>query len=137
MKYYTICLDGIDKSGKDTVALYLDNINKGKYLINVRGIMTMNAYSKKFNRNINYDLYQQKNIINVLLIVDEDDWNIRCKLSNEPKINYKNDMELFLNEYKALKKLNYPCLLFNTSEKTLKQITNEIIKYADKLNGEN
>lgn len=136
LKYYTIYLDGMDKTGKDTIAKYVIILSKYRYVINCRGIITQVAYDKLYNRNCVYDIEQQKDVINVLLTVDEDDWNIRCKITNEPKIDYNTNSKSFEDAYNELVSNGMVIPRFNTSTMSPYEIAKQIVEYADKLNSE-
>lgn len=136
MKYFSICLDGIDKSGKDTILGYIDLLSNHKYVINSRGILSQIAYSKLYNRDFVYDLSTQEYIVNVLLTVNKNDWEIRCKLTNEPKIDFIENSNAFIDAFKILKDTKLPICTFNTSDYTPYMIAREIIQYMNTLNGE-
>ena len=93
LKFYTVFIDGIDKTGKDTVRQYVWQLDKRLNVL-VRGWPSLTVYAKKFNRNVEYEL-PYRNALYVMLIADKEDWNIRCITTNEPKIDYEN--ELFSN----------------------------------------
>lgn len=134
--FYTIYLDGIDKTGKDTLLPYIGPICNYKYICNVRGIMTQIAYSKLYNRPYTYDLKQQKNCLNVLLTVSEEDWKVRCKINNEPDISYEENQLAFEEAYEMLLKNNCPVIKINTSTHSPFQvamiIVSEMNKFQDK-----
>lgn len=134
LKYYNIFIDGIDKAGKDLIAQYVIKLSNYKYIVNGRGIISQLAYGELHNRNYKYCIEQQKNIINVFLDVNEEDWMIRCEINKEPMIDYINHRSKFLDAYYKFKEYKYPVIYFNTSDMTPYQIAEEIIKYADKLN---
>lgn len=133
-KIYTICLDGIDKTGKDTILPYIGPLCNYKYICNVRGIMTQIAYSELYNRNYEYDLDQQKHILNVLLTVDYDDWKIRCKMNNEPEINYFDNSNVFWKAYSLLHNAGYPTLAIKTSKHSPYEIAKMIVDHINELN---
>ena len=62
-------IEGFDKTGKDTVARYIEQLGGYKYTINVRGLLTQLVYNDKFNRNNEYLLTYKPLII--LLSTDE------------------------------------------------------------------
>ena len=74
---YRVYLDGIDKSGKDLICSYITELGRYKYLVKSRGIMSMIVYSRLNNREYEYDLTNEKNVINILLTVDYFDWKVR------------------------------------------------------------
>lgn len=135
LKYYTLVVDGIDKSGKDTLAKYLIQLSKYNCIVNARGILTQVAYSKLYSRDVDYDLEQQRDIVNIFLTVDEEDWNIRCKITGEPKIDYKTNVESF--EY-AKDRLKDSIILFeyNTSKMTPYEIAKDVLERVSKLEEE-
>ena len=53
LKYFTVFLDGIDKCGKDTIRQLVWLLDK-RLNVYARGIISLKAYSKKFNRDCEY-----------------------------------------------------------------------------------
>ena len=49
-------IEGMDKTGKDTLAFYLKKLGNYAYTLNVRGILTQIVYNDKFSRNNTYML---------------------------------------------------------------------------------
>ena len=135
LKYYNVYIDGIDKCGKDLVNSYITYLENYKYLNKSRGLITMIAYSEKFNRKYEYDLESMKKSVHILLDVDEDDWFVRCKNTNEKLIDYKYDTALFNRAYNKLQNAGYKVYRFNTSKQTPYTIAKEIIKILNELNG--
>lgn len=134
MTNYTICIDGIDKTGKDTLLGFIDQLSNHKYIVNVRGIISQYSYNSIYNRPyIDYDLEPQKNIVNVMLYVDYNDWLVRCKLTNEPAIDYYEHLAIFKNTVNNLISKGCKILEFNTSELTPFAIANKIISYMETL----
>ena len=136
MKYYSIFIDGIDKSGKDLIAYYVIHLSNFKYIVNGRGILSQLAYAKLYNRNDVYDLTQQENIINVYLEVNKEDWLLRCKKTDEPAIDYEKNVKAFQYAINILDKANN-VICFNTSQETPYMIAKHIVNYVDNLNKEN
>jgi len=137
MKVYNIVLDGIDKTGKDTIRQYIYYLQNAKYICTARGYMTMVVYTKLFNRGYKYDITNQEHTVNVLLTADKDDWEIRCKMTKEPSIDYDIHTKEFNEVYNQLKDNGYHTLMFNTSHNTPYEIAKEILKYVNKINGGN
>ena len=78
MKYWEIEIDGTDKTGKDTLLQYLCYLSDYKYSINSRGILSQLVYTKKYNRDYNFDLSNfNKNKIIIWLYANEEDLKIR------------------------------------------------------------
>jgi hypothetical protein len=134
IKYYKVVLDGIDKTGKDKIREYVRSLSRGRYTCSARGIMSLLAYSKLYERNYKYDLSNEKNTINVLLDVQKEDWEIRCKLTQEPLINFEQNRMAFQYSREELLKNELIVLEYNTTLYTPYYIALDIIKKMDKLN---
>lgn len=135
--YHTIVVEGIDKTGKDTLVNYLFNLDNGKYLHHSRGIMSCIAYNKLYNRNVEYDLQQHTHEIFVYLTCEKQDWKVRCKLTNEPKINYEDNLNIFNEAKKLLMSNGIIILEYNTSYLTPYQIATHVLRTMEDLNNEN
>ena len=131
MRYYTVILEGIDKTGKDTIRQYVWQMNKS---LNVfcRGYISLEVYNQKFNRGKSYSA-PYKDALYVLLTAEKDDWQIRCNISNEPVIDYENDSKLFRDVYNSLDN-TYAKMEVNTTCCTAFQIACQIIHKIDELN---
>lgn len=134
MTIYNIVLDGIDKTGKDTIRQYIFHLGNAKYICTTRGYISMVAYSKLFNRDYDYDIENQKNTLNVLITADKADWEVRCKMTNEPRIDYDIHSKVFDEVFTQLRLKGYYTIMFNSSHHTPYEIAISIINYANKLN---
>lgn len=132
LKYYDIDIEGIDKTGKDTIALYIAQLSNYKYLAKSRGIATMIVYSNLYNRDYNY-VFNNKNKVIVFLTCNYKDWKIRCKLLNEPDIDFYKHNKEFKKVINELSKTNI-IFKYNTSETTQYNIAMDVIKKLDELN---
>lgn len=144
LKVFNIELDGIDKCGKDSVRPYVFYLEPGKYLCRARGLISQIAYAKLYKRNIEWDgADYAKNTLFVLLEVNKHDWEIRCKLTNEPNtgFTYEEMTQAFkLALYELKERFDVPenhILVFNTSEYTPYAIANEIKTHLEYLNNQN
>jgi hypothetical protein len=144
LKVFNIELDGIDKCGKDSVRPYVFYLEPGKYLCRARGLISQIAYAKLYKRNIEWDgADYAKNTLFVLLEVDKQDWEIRCKLTNEPNtgFTYEEMTQAFkLALYELKERFDVPenhILVFNTSEYTPYAIVDEIKTHLEYLNNQN
>ena len=137
-KVFNVEFDGMDKCGKDSIAKQIFAVDPNKYIINVRGIMSQIAYSWLWKREYVYEMSKGylENTLFVYLTVNEDDWNVRCKISGEHEknksrsdvesaIKYKSSNDAFelayekLNATLAEKQVSDKHILkFNTSEMT-------------------
>lgn len=134
LTFYTIVLDGIDKSGKDTIAKYIYQLDKRLNIL-VRGWPSLVAYSTKYNRNCVYDL-PYKNALYVYCNVERNDWLIRCKINNEnmEELNYDYDKHMFDAAFDILEKNKYHTLRINTTLHTPYSLAKEIVNTVLKLN---
>ena len=80
-KIDTIILEGVDKTGKDTLVQYIDKVCNHKYAVYQRGNISNNAYAKIFNRQT-YNYNMSHNVLYVLLTADIEDLKIRFKITN-------------------------------------------------------
>lgn len=132
-----VFIEGIDKSGKDTIARYVNEYTNYAHYVSARGPMSVIAYSEKFGRDSDNFEYLKKikdNILIVYLVVDEDDFNIRCKLTNEPFINYNDDCKLFDDAAKyCMSTLGLNVSKANTSKQTPQQIATLIVHTINAL----
>lgn len=132
LKYYTVVIDGIDKTGKDTIAAYVWRLEKTLNVL-VRGWPSLEAYNRKFERNVIYDLPPRR-VLYVHLDVDKTDWEIRCKLTNEPPIDFAKDSKLFDDAFDILNEKGYHTLYANTSHASPYEIAMRIINEIQTLN---
>lgn len=137
LKYYTVILDGIDKSGKDTIAKYIWRFDK-RLNVFVRGWPSLVVYAKKFSRDCIYELPYNKALY-VHCLVKKDDWKIRCEIENEDisKIFYEEDSRMFKDAFIKLQQNGYKVLSVNTSSMTPYSIAKIIVDTIKKLNEEN
>ena len=134
-KYHTIVIEGIDKTCKDLISKYLFELDKGKYLHITRGIMSCIAYNYLYEREYRYELSQHKNEVFFLINTDKEDWEIRCKLSNEPKINFEENVLAF--EYASEKLRKSGCLVYQfnvSSNNSIYLIAKNILKIMEDFN---
>ena len=74
----------------------------------------------------------------VRLNVDEEDWNIRCKIHNEPPMPYTfKDMNKAYDEvFETFRNNGFYVLEFNTSKMTQYKIAMKILEFLKELNPE-
>lgn len=134
MQYYTVVLDGIDKSGKDLIASYIWRLDKRLNVI-ARGWPSLYAYNKIFDRHTDYAL-PTKMALYVHLDVEIADWVIRCETTNEPKIDFNEHSAVFIEAFNKLIDNGYQTAKFNTSIMTPYQIASNIVARMKILNKE-
>lgn len=153
-KVFNVEFDGIDKAGKDSIMHQIFAVAPNKYIPKSRGLLSQIAYSKLYNRDSIYDVTEGyiANTLFVLLTVDEDDWNVRCKLTGEHEKNkarsdmegavvYKSNSEVFTYAYNYLvekfgDKYGNHFMLFNTSQTTPINIIKEVVARLEELNND-
>lgn len=133
-QFFSISVEGIDKSGKYQVLKYLDILGKHEYVLMDRGLISNITYARMFNRRYMYNINQFKNWVFVHLYCDKTDWEVRCKLTNEPAIDYKENIEAFDKTVSEFKKLGFHVLSFNTSYLTPYNVAKQVMAYIDNLN---
>lgn len=137
LNVYTVIIDGIDKSGKDTIAKYVWRLDKRLNLI-IRAWPSLVVYAKKFNRNCDYTL-PWKQVLYVHCEVEEEDWKLRCKINNEDisNIDYHKDSIAFDEAFEELTRNGYNVMHINTSKITVYEAAKLIVDKIHKMNGEN
>lgn len=139
-----INIEGIDRTGKDTLHRYIERLSNFKYVINTRGILTQMAYSKKFKRNYVYHLDDFKNDIIVYLYAEPEDLEVRFKITGEPKLNegktlregIEDDLKLFQDISHELADRGFIILKYNTTEETPYTIARHVISELEYLEKE-
>lgn len=108
MNERVIIIDGIDRTGKDSIRRLLVKYSDGKYLVFVRGIISQIAYSRIYKRNIDekYFFELAKNFaaagcIFLYLKSYKDLIAQRIKDTDEKDIN-ENDIELHQAEFEKV-----------------------------------
>lgn len=139
MKYDMICVEGIDKTCKDLIIQVVCKLTNFKYVFVSRGLISMLAYAKKFNREYTYNESSVKHIAYIYIATEKLDWEIRCKASKEEPINYENDNKLFDEAIEDLQKQygdEFKIAKFNISHDSVYDIAIKIADYVNKLNSE-
>lgn len=141
LNIFNVEFDGIDKCGKDSVKPYLFYLEPGKYLSRARGLLSQLVYARLYNRDIEFDAKDYaKNTLFVLLLVDEQDWEIRCKLTNERDADFSFEQmqsafrhgisELHFNFGVPIERI----MIFNTSHVTPFEISKKVCERLEHLN---
>jgi len=131
-----VCVEGIDKSGKGLVAEYIKRLSNHKYTVFDRGVVSEITYSRMFNRNQEFDLEPYKRFLFVHLKVEKDDWKIRCKVNNEPDIDFDSNSNEFNKTIQWFKDNSFYVTEYNTSKKTPWQIAKNVIETLETFNNE-
>lgn len=136
LSIYTVSFDGLDKTGKSTLVKYLAQLSHFTLCILDRGPITNIVWNKIQKREIEYDLEMWRNTLFVRLTADEDDWNIRCKIHQEPPmpLSYSEMSREYDDVFAKLKAEGFHAIEFNTSRLTQIEIAKQIIETLEKLN---
>lgn len=141
LNVFNVELDGIDKCGKDSIRPYIFHLAPGKYLCRARGLLSQLAYAKLYKRDIDWDaMSYTKNTLFVLLDVKEEDWQIRCKITNEPDtgFTFEEMRKAFFETVDEMQmRFNIPnsqMIILNTSRVTPYEIAAIICNRLDRLN---
>lgn len=135
VKYSHIVFDGIDKSGKDLIRSYIFYMTNGKYTVTCRGMMSLIAYSDLNNRGYVYDTEKERQILTVYITVDKQDWEYRCRVTNEKvQFTYEAHTAAFEKAFKLYLDNGYPILRFNTSTMTPIDIAKAVVAEIEAMN---
>lgn len=128
-----IFVEGIDKTGKDTLVRYINELTNYKHCVLTRGPISSVVYAEKFNRDFDDSCIESlKDALFVYLNANTEDLDIRFKLTNEPEIDKDEDKKLFGDTIKRLvNKYNLNIIKFNTSLCTPYMIAKTIKKYIE------
>lgn len=129
-------IEGVDKTGKDLLAGYIDRLSNRRYIVHARGLLSMMVYSDIYDRGYDYskELEDSKNVLVIYLSANKEDLEIRHKLSNEPKIDIERDMKVFEDYVKVLKEKGIEVYTYNTSYHTPYEIAKKVITYLEEEN---
>lgn len=125
----TIILEGVDRTGKDSIRHEIVKQSNGKIVVLCRSYISQIVYSRIYNRSIDereyYDLINKTKEIGFeyyVLTADESVLLERFKNTNEPMINISRDK----NEFETIAfELNIKTI--DTSVKTPAELAKEII----------
>lgn len=133
-KITTICVEGMDKTGKGLIASYIKTLTNHKYIVFDRGLMSNLAYDKLFKRDQTFNIKPFQSFFYVYLTCDFDDWKIRCKLTNEPEIPFKIHHDIFEGLYNDFLDNNFKIIKINTSNCSPYKAAQLAIDEVEKLN---
>lgn len=129
-KFRMICIDGIDKTCKDLIASYLWYLSKKNIQVNNRGIISCISFAKLFGREVEFDYSKYKDVDYVYLTTCKEDWEVRCKVSNEPKLDFSFEemKQTFDDTVADLIKKGYNIYVYNVSTDSIFNIAKQIIE---------
>lgn len=132
-------VEGIDRTGKDTLVGYLDYMSNRQMPVGSRGILSTLAYNCIYDRFMSDHTEKEmisgnRNTLVVLLYGEPEDLEIRYKMSNERMVNMQREMTVFEDYAGLLQQNGVRVLKFNTSQKTPYMIATEVIDYIKEEN---
>lgn len=127
MKFNMISIEGIDRSGKGTLFKHLQWLGNHEHIILDRGPLSNYVFSKMFDRGFKYDISNFSNIIFVFLDIDYDDWVVRCNVTREPQINFKEHYKAYEDAIVDFQQNGCTFLRYNTSHIAIHQIALDIL----------
>jgi thymidylate kinase len=140
MKETIIILDGVDKTGKDTIQNELIKISNGKFLVINRGFISQIVYNRIYNRGINEDYFFKKantfynlGIKFIVLTASENELIKRFDIHDEKDL-LKSDIKKHLDVFNSVVndliiKTNVRVLLIDTTKKSINNTIIEILNY--------
>lgn len=132
LMYDTIVIEGVDKTGKDTVTNYLRMLSNNKYCCYSRGVISDTVYEMIYGRTVNQREVTD-NVFSVLLTADKDDLKVRFKLTKEPEIDIDKHLDVFMDVFYTMTVGKFS-IEFNTSEMTPFTIAKNILEIVDYIN---
>ena len=139
MKEHIVILDGVDKTGKDTIKDCLVKQSNGKILVIVRSFISQIVYSRIYKRNINESFFieKMKNLYNdgnytfFYLTARKDELIKRFKKNNEQDLDIKHIDSHFKVFNDVLNKMDNSGIYINhidTTDKTPDDAARDIIE---------
>lgn len=133
---YCIAFEGIDRSGKNVVSKYVNILGKYKYVLMDRGLLSNITYARMNGRDYEYDISQFKTWVIVYLVCAREDWEVRCKIDNEPPIDYETNMRELSKTAADLQKAGIEVLVYDTSAQAPYAIAKDILMKIERLDKE-
>lgn len=126
-------IEGVDRTGKDTLLKYIEQMTNYKYVLHARGLVSQIVYSKIYKRYYDYSkvIEDNGNTLIIYLTCDKEDLKLRHKISNEPEINIDRDIEAFEDITDKLADMGLKILTFNTSNWTPYEIAKKVLEFLE------
>jgi thymidylate kinase len=140
MKETIVILDGVDKTGKDTLQKELIKIANGKIMPINRGFVSQIAYSRIYNRGIDEDYFFKKanafyklGVKLIILTASENELIKRFDIHGEKDL-LKSDIKKHLNVFDSvvndlITKAAVEVLLIDTTKKDINETVTEILNF--------
>ena len=128
-----LTIEGVDKTGKNTLHKYIEQLANHKYVITDRGILTQLVYAQKFNRKHTYNLDWYINNVIIYLTAENEDLKVRCSITDEKPFDMKGDKSLFELWKLHLQLRGFIVYEYNTSKMTPYEIAIDVIEKVSSL----
>ena len=135
--YNRIEIEGVDKTGKDTICQYINILSNYKYIISTRGILSQLVYNDLYNRNYDYDrhIYDSDHTLIVYLTAKVEDLETRFAITKEPRIPIQTHLDTFNKYRNVLTDKHIKILEYDTSEYTPYTIAKDVIDFMERNGG--
>ena len=130
----TIFIEGVDKTGKDLIVKYINELSNFKYVTHARGCISNVVYDLIYERDNDMEYTLDDHTLYVLLDAETEDLEVRFKITNEPEIKDLNTHRILFNTVFRNMTDGYHHLKFNTSDITPYKISKMILDYLKNIN---
>ena len=132
-------IEGLDRTGKDTLAGYIDYMSNRTMVVKTRGVLSNLVFGTVFDRHIPEKRIEQMiegnmDTLIVFLTANLDDWKIRMKMSKHPEINDNDHTEAFTYWKNTLREKGIKILEYNTTDETPYRIAEKVMAIIEEEN---
>lgn len=132
-------IEGLDRTGKDTLAGYIDYMSNRTMVVKTRGVLSNLAFGTVFDRHIPEKRVQQmiegnKDTLIVFLTANLDDWKIRMEMSHHPEVNDIGHTVAFTYWKQQLRQGGIKILEYNTTDETPYRIAEKVMTIIEEEN---
>lgn len=125
-------IEGIDRTGKDTLMRYIDYMSNRTMVVKTRGLMSNIAYADLYNRflstqYVNQLLEANKETLIVYLTADKEDWEVRMKIAGHEYLDFERNEMAFEYAKRVIRGANILFFEFNTTKQTPYQIAEMVM----------
>lgn len=128
----TIIIEGVDKTGKNLIVKYINELSNYKYVTHARGCISHIVYDLLYERDNDMEYSLNNHTLYVLLDAETEDLEIRFKITSEKEIKNLDKHRILFNKIFRNMTENYHHLKFNTSFFTPYKIAESILDYLKK-----
>lgn len=129
-----IILEGVDRSGKDSMQDAIDAATRYKHIITDRGPIGFQAYCEIFNKpeslflayqKMEHDLLDLPNVLVIYLTAADEELVTRCLMTDHEILDFKHHKSVY---EKYLNNSKLPSITVDTTTKHVSEIVQEMIK---------